>query len=156
MNQVDIADQLRSTNAGNRRIRRGGWHALWNFLFHVTIVNSYLLSDYKSASKFRVDLQAGLLARSSRLARKRKVHEAFPEPENKLNKLYKLESGQPLKYCGICDQVPGHRRKRPVLGTISSNSRSAPRQKKKKTTFQCTPCKFPVCRDGACFQLHCN
>ena len=74
MNQVDIADQLRSTNAGNRRIRRGGWHALWNFLFHVTIVNSYLLSDYKSASKFRVDLQAGLLARSSRLARKRKVH----------------------------------------------------------------------------------
>jgi hypothetical protein len=67
MNQVDIADQLRATNPGNRRIKTGGWHALWNFLFYVTIVNSYLLSDYESPTKFRVDLQAGLLERSSRL-----------------------------------------------------------------------------------------
>src|SRR5450432_4862429 len=65
MNQVDIADQLRSSNVGNRRIRRGGWHALWNFLFQVTIVNSYLLSDYKLASKLRIDLQDGLLKRGS-------------------------------------------------------------------------------------------
>lgn len=36
MNQVDVADHLRSTNPGNRRIRKGGWHALWNFIFHVT------------------------------------------------------------------------------------------------------------------------
>jgi hypothetical protein len=57
MNQVDVGDQLRSTNPGNRRNKRGGWHALWNFLFHVTIVNSYLLSGYELASKFRVDLQ---------------------------------------------------------------------------------------------------
>jgi hypothetical protein len=45
MNQVDIADQLRSSNAGNRRIRRGGWHALWNFLFYVTIVETLQRKD---------------------------------------------------------------------------------------------------------------
>jgi len=33
MNAVDIADQRRARNPGNRPIRTGGWHALWNFLF---------------------------------------------------------------------------------------------------------------------------
>jgi hypothetical protein len=47
MGYVDRADQLRATNPGLRRIRHGGWHALWNFIFNVTLVNSYLLSDYK-------------------------------------------------------------------------------------------------------------
>jgi len=46
MGYVDQADQLRASNPGLRRIRRGGWHALWNFIFNVTLVNSFLLSDY--------------------------------------------------------------------------------------------------------------
>jgi hypothetical protein len=154
MNQVDIADQLRATNPGNRPIRRGGWHALWNFLFHVTIVNSYLLSDYELALKFRLDLQARLLERSSRLVnKKRKSYIAFPEPGEKP---HKLDSGHPLRYCCICNQGPGHNRDRTILGAISTNSRSTPAQKRRKTTYGCTPCGAPVCRKGNCFELHCN
>jgi hypothetical protein len=52
MGYVDQADQLRATNPGLRRVKRGGWHALWNFIFNVTLVNSFLLSDYKEVSVF--------------------------------------------------------------------------------------------------------
>jgi hypothetical protein len=156
MNHVDIADQLRSTNPGNRRIRRGGWHALWNFLFYVTIVNCHALSDYKSASRFRVDLQASLLERSQVL-KKRKRSEAFPEAFLELEpSSHKLESGQQLQYCSVCNQTPGYQRNRPVLGVISPNCRSTAAQKRKKTTYGCGPCREPVCKDGNCFKLHCN
>jgi hypothetical protein len=57
MGYVDQADQLRATNPGLRRIRSGGWHALWNFIFNVTLVNSFLLSDYKEVSLFSLELQ---------------------------------------------------------------------------------------------------
>lgn len=50
MGYVDQADQLRASNPGLRRIKHGGWHALWNFIFNVTLVNSFLLSDYKTVS----------------------------------------------------------------------------------------------------------
>jgi hypothetical protein len=50
MGSVDQADQLRSSNSGLRRIKHSSWHALWNFIFNVTLVNSFLLSDYKTAS----------------------------------------------------------------------------------------------------------
>jgi hypothetical protein len=52
---VDQADQLQDTNSGLRRIKRGGWHALWNFIFNVTFVNSFLLSDYKETSLFSIE-----------------------------------------------------------------------------------------------------
>jgi hypothetical protein len=48
MGYVDQADQRQASNPGLRRIRRGGWHAVWNFIFNVILVNSFLLSDYKT------------------------------------------------------------------------------------------------------------
>ena len=45
MGQVDLADQYRAGNPGLRRIRRGGWHALWKFIYNTVLVNSYLLSS---------------------------------------------------------------------------------------------------------------
>ena len=53
MRHVDRADQLRSYNPRLRRIRRGDWYALWNFIFNVIFINSYLLSSYKSQAQFR-------------------------------------------------------------------------------------------------------
>ena len=44
MNGVDLADQLRSGNRGERRIFRGGWRALFRFLYTTVAVNSALLS----------------------------------------------------------------------------------------------------------------
>jgi hypothetical protein len=46
MGQVDLADQYRAGNPGLCRIRCGGWHALFRFLFNTVLVNSYLLSSY--------------------------------------------------------------------------------------------------------------
>jgi hypothetical protein len=46
MGQVDLADQYRAGNPGLRRIRRGGWHALWRFIYNTVLVNSYLLSSW--------------------------------------------------------------------------------------------------------------
>ena len=48
MGAVDVADQLRSYNPGLRRIRRGGWHALLNFMLSVVLVNSFILSSYSN------------------------------------------------------------------------------------------------------------
>jgi Transposase IS4 len=155
MNQVDIADQLRARTPGDRRIRRGGWHALWNFLLHVTVVNCYILSDYKTQKRFWRHLQVQLLARSQpREPRgpKRKL-EAFIGP---VNQVHDLQSGKPLRYCGVCGQEPGPKRMRTILGAISTNSRSKPSQKRRKTTHECTPCKLPVCKAHDCFQLHCK
>jgi hypothetical protein len=49
---VDRADQLRANNPSTRRVRRGGWHALWLFMFNVVLCNSYLLSTVKSQDEF--------------------------------------------------------------------------------------------------------
>jgi hypothetical protein len=40
-------DQLRASNLGLRRVIRGGWHALWNFIFNIALENSFVSSDYK-------------------------------------------------------------------------------------------------------------
>jgi hypothetical protein len=46
MGQVDLANQYRAGNPGQRRIRRRGWHALWKFIYNTVLVNSYLLSSW--------------------------------------------------------------------------------------------------------------
>jgi hypothetical protein len=57
MGYVDQADQLRATNPSLHRVKHGGWHALWNFIFNVMLVNSFLLSDYKEVSVFTTELK---------------------------------------------------------------------------------------------------
>jgi hypothetical protein len=51
---VDQADQYRAHDLGVCRVRRGGWHALWLFMFNIVLCNSYMLSSVKSQEKFRV------------------------------------------------------------------------------------------------------
>ena len=52
MNAVDVGDQLKSYNPGERMIRRGGWQAVWNRLLHTVLVNSYLLSIHATAEDY--------------------------------------------------------------------------------------------------------
>jgi len=155
MGQVDQADQLRASNPGLRRVRRGGWHALWNFIFNVTLVNSFLLSDYKKVRQFRVDLQKALLARGARIPGKyqKPAITARPHPELQC---HELRSQLPLRYCSVCTDPPNRKRKRPVLDEISGNSQSKKAQKRKKTTFGCITCDVAICKDGECFKKHYN
>ena len=133
-----------------------------SFMLYITIVNCYKLLDYKKAKRFWRDLQYQLLVRSRSQSQPREPREprgpkrkleAFIGP---LNQVHDLQSGKPLRYCGVCGQEPGPKRMRTVLGAISSNSRSKPSQKRRKTTHECTPCKIPVCKVHDCFQLHCK
>jgi hypothetical protein len=127
MGYVDRADQLRATNPGLRRIRHGGWHALWNIIFNVTLVNSFLLSDYKEVRRFRVDLQKALLKRSVRIQPKR-LQTLLPSPDPEIQH-HKLVSGLLQWYCAICTDPPNRKRKRQALGNISSNCRSTDARK---------------------------
>ena len=78
MGAVDRADQYRANNQGVRRIRRGGWNALWLFMFNVVLCNSYLLSSAKSQDQFRVLLYKRLFQVGA-TSRKRKWVDSGPE-----------------------------------------------------------------------------
>ena len=45
---VDVADQLASSNSGRRRIKRGAWQALDQWLLVTTLVNCYLVAFYSN------------------------------------------------------------------------------------------------------------
>ncbi|RFU33083.1 hypothetical protein B7463_g3217, partial [Scytalidium lignicola] len=71
MNSVDLGDQLRACNSGARVIRRGGWQALFHFLFHTVLVNSWLLSKhggggFKGPEAFREALYKALFTVGSK------------------------------------------------------------------------------------------
>jgi hypothetical protein len=160
MGQVDQADQLRATNPGLRRIRRGGWQALWHFLFNTTLVNSFLLSGYKNPYSFRVDLQYRLFERGTRVPIKRPRTdlpawvEPGPGPVQAVD--HKMSSRQALRYCSVCKEPPTVKHKRSVLGEISVNTRSGPLQKRRKTTYGCTGYGVALCKEGSCFTMHCT
>jgi hypothetical protein len=73
MGGVDLADQLSATKAGLRRIRRGGWQALEQWLFRTVLVNSYLVAlnaidgkrnrviNFRSQADFRLRIIDSLL-----------------------------------------------------------------------------------------------
>src|SRR5450432_1473792 len=100
--------------------------------FNVTLVNSFLLSDYKEVRRFRVDLQKALLERSVRIQPKRlPALGAIPDPEIQH---YEHISGLPQRYCS---DPPIKKRRRQVLGDISGNCKSTDAQKRRKTRFGC-------------------
>jgi hypothetical protein len=88
MGQVDLADQYRAGNLGLCRIRRGGGHALFRFLFNTVLVNSYRLSSYANGKggrgvgqkEFRKKLISQLfeLGRAKVQKQKRVISHTFP------------------------------------------------------------------------------
>jgi hypothetical protein len=144
MGQVDQADQLRSYNPGLRRIRRGGWHALWNFIFNVVLVNCYRLSSFKSQAEFRNTLLLALFEKGSKSQRRCCTSVTSISDEHKLG------CRKILQYCSVCNEEPT--RKRSVLGEISGNSQVC--QKRKKTTYGCTICDILLYKEGNCFSIH--
>jgi hypothetical protein len=158
MNAVDRGDQLRSYNAGLRRIRKGGWHAIWHFLFNVVLVNSYLLSFYSKVSitrkytsqlDFRIELYTALIKESKKKVRKRKID--IPENHELEHRIERLGS---LRDCYVCKER-GHARvpkKRQILGEISANSR--PNQRPRASRSGCIACQVPLCTTGDCFEWY--
>jgi hypothetical protein len=80
MGYVDQADQLTANDPGLRRVRRGGWHALWLFMFNISLTNSYLLSSVKSQYEFGTQFYKHLCHVGSS-TRKRKWTDSQPKEE---------------------------------------------------------------------------
>jgi len=163
MGQVDLADQYRANNPGRRRIRRGGWHAIWKFIYNTALVNSYLLSSWvggrvsgsgtaKGQKEFREKLVAQLfeLARSKAPKHKRVIlpanplHSAASEQHIRVLRARK----QDCKGCFLAGQVRKPE-KRKALGEISGNQRVSKRPR--STVYGCKACDVPLCKEGPCW-----
>jgi hypothetical protein len=154
MNAVDQADQLRSYNSGLRRIRKGGWHAIWHFIFNVVLVNCYLLSFYFEASDtqrfttqkaFRIELSTALMKKAQQTPRKRKA-----QISPNINSDHKLEFATSCRDCHACKargyvRVPSKRR---ILGDITGNQRPP------ASRYACITCQAPLCTTGDCFEWY--
>ena len=147
MGQVDQADQLYCYNTGLWQIRQGGWHALWNFIFNIVLVNCYLLSSFKSQIEFRNSLIIDLINRGTQQKWQLLQSASISHTHN-----HKLAYRQIQQYCTICNQISSS--KQPALAEISRNS--TPNQRRKKSRYGCVSCDIALCKEGNCFQEHCD
>ena len=173
MGSVDIADQLRESISGLRRIRKGGWRALWHFLLNLTLVNSFLISGYKTQFDFRNALIRQLLERGSGVewgeksgaksgAKKRKrsqENQAKPNSEQQ-HQYHELGYRGKKQYCSQCGKPSA---KRLVLTEKSTNiqgkkviRKATKVQGRKQTTYGCIICNIALCKEGSCFESHIN
>jgi len=144
MRQVNQTDQLCSYNPELCRIRRGDWHALWNFIFNVILVNCYWLSSFKSQAEFRNALLLALFEKES------KSQKRCCTSVTSISDEHKLECWKILQYCSVCNEEST--RKHSVLDGISDNSQIC--QKRKKTIYDYTICDILLCKEGNCFNIH--
>jgi hypothetical protein len=169
MGQVDLADQYRAGNPGRRRIRRGGWHAIWKFIYNTVLVNSYLLSSYvggrvtgsgyheKGQREFREKLISQLfeLAKAETQKRKMVVLHAnplrFAAPEQHFQVLRSRK--QDCMGCALTGQVRKPE-KRKALGEITANQGS--RKRPRSSIYGCKACDVPLCKEGPCWDEYHN
>jgi hypothetical protein len=165
MNAVDRADQLRASKPGVRRVRRGGWHALWLFMFNITLCNSFKLSSVQTQEKFRTMLYKRLLEEGAS-TRKRKWVNYSLEPdlfsaskkqeiqEDHVPAQHKQVHRGKIGECKGCKLIGRTRspNKRRILGEISLNTRNNTRPK--RSYYGCLACNIALCRDGPCFEQY--
>jgi hypothetical protein len=163
MGQVDLADQYRAGNPGRRRIRRGGWHALWKFIYNTVLVNSYLLSSWvgirekgsgldKSQSQFRSKLICQLFELDRAKAQKQKTvisHRnplPFAAPEQHVRVLRARK--QDCMGCALTGQARKPEKGK-ALDEISTNEGAQKRPR--STIYGCKACDIPLCKEGPCW-----
>jgi hypothetical protein len=57
MGAADQTDELRWTNPNSRRVRKGTWRALFNYLFNTVFVNNWLLASIQSRRKKQTQIE---------------------------------------------------------------------------------------------------
>jgi hypothetical protein len=169
MNAVDVGDQLKSYNSGDRPIRRGGWQALWNWLLQTVLVNSYLISIHANVQnhwqvedkdrwttqvKFRKEIIRALLHSTGSPLGTRKRHFSHGNIDESL---IPAERHQKLRmtWRGDCKACQGERygeRRRVVLGETSANIQSF--GKRSTVYFGCKQCNVHLCKEGPCFDRY--
>jgi hypothetical protein len=165
MGAVDRADQLRSNEGYDHRIRRGGWQALaWTFLLEIALVNSFLLQLRGSPRWARHTTQ--------RQWRQQLVEEIFNTYGTDGTSRQKFRSGDeftPIEqhkhvYRGKCSRCLGcqglrigqtrsrSQRRRQPLGQPDANSLN--RKKARMTRMGCDKCDVAICTSGDCWRQY--
>jgi hypothetical protein len=159
MNGVDLADQLRSGNRGERRIFRGGWRALFRFLYTTVAVNSALLSTVsrdRGLKDFRRLLVDELFERAQsqgQMAKRRISHLEPPSlPLALEHTRIRREREQDCKGCTFAGQSREPSKKRKALEEISTNQR--PQKRARATVYGCKACDIPLCKEGPCWEAY--
>lgn len=163
---IDVADQLAGTNSGKRRIRRGAWQALDQWLLVTVLVNTYLVSYYsdvegkrpinfRSQRDFRIQIIEGLILMSKNALDMRKPHE--PRTKPRLSDIPSIshhqEKRRARKDCAACK---GHtfwnRPKRVPLALTTANQKT--NFTRRSTIFGCKECNIALCKEGGCFERY--
>jgi hypothetical protein len=167
MGQVDLADQYRAGNPGRRRIRHGGWHAIWKFIYNTVLVNSYLLSSYvggrvtgsghqKGQREFREKLISQLFELARAKAQKHKwVVSCMKRPVVATPGQHvqvHQEREQDCCGCSLTGQLRDPSLKRKALGELSTNQ-NAPKRPR-ASVYGCKVCDVSLCKEGPCWKAY--
>lgn len=169
MGAVDLGDQLKSYNAGLRLCRRGGWHAMWQWMLNTVLVNCYLISrhfkvsgkqhHFTDQSTFRNALIDALLSEGTANlgelgARKR----AYPRPNPAKIRLSatthsRIHRGR-KNNCANCagERYGDPPRKRAALSVVAVNM--GRRTVRKGSNYGCKQCNVALCKEGDCWQQY--
>lgn len=171
MNAVDVGDQLKSYNSGERMIRRGGWQAIWNWLLHTILVNCYLVSIHAtviehdklskedrwlSQVKFRKVIMKALLHAAGGRPGTRKHGLSYPNSEGALvpartHTRVKMAWRRDCKCC-VGERLGDPPKKRRILGDISPNIDRP--YARRSSSYGCKECGVCLCQLGDCFDIY--
>jgi hypothetical protein len=164
MLSIDVADQLAGSNSGRRRIRRGAWQAIEQWLLVTVLVNSYLAAFYSEVEEerqikfrnqhdFRIQIIEGLLAMSQRAAgpKKRRFSDSNYEDSDAQITGHHHAKRPTRKDCAACKG--GTYWERPVrrspLAQISANQSG--QSKRRSSWWGCIECNVALYKEGSCF-----
>ena len=164
---IDLADQYAGSNGGKRRIRRGAWQALDQWLLITVLVNTYLVSFYsdidgerpinfRSQRDFRIQIIEGLLAMGKddmgiKRAPKASINTSIQGIQNIPHHRVKRRA---RKDCAACKGYTYWNR--PQRGPPLALKRANQKQEitRRSTIYGCKECDVALCRKGSCFDRY--
>jgi hypothetical protein len=162
--EVNIADQLASSNSSQRRIRKGAWQAIDQWLFVSILVNSYLVAFYskvkgkrqikfRNQHDFRIQIIEGPLeiGKGALGLRKRRFSHSNCDDSNTQITDHHHEKRPSKSDCAAYKEGTYWERpiKRSPLAPISANQKRD--FKRSNTIYSCKECNVTLCNKGPCF-----
>ncbi len=165
MGSVDIGDQLKAHNKGQRPIRRGGAKVLDQFLLTTVLVNIFLILRYsgeasslnlRSQDATRDAIIGSLLAlgKQENAPKKRSYSGTFGAPILKSVSSYNHVKISNRRDCAACKGARFGDRptKRVALSEIAANSQR--NSVRRSSVWACQECNVSLCKNSNCFTIY--
>jgi hypothetical protein len=167
---VDVADQLAASNAGYRRIRRGAWQAIEQWLLVQSLVNCYLVSFYvktdwerevsfRNQRDFRMQIVESLLAMSQRGTGPQKRRYPYSNEHDSDARITNHHHAKRPKRSDCMACKGGTFWEKPPQRTplAQKSANQSGRWKRSSTNWGCTDCNVALCKKRSCFtRYHTN